>query len=333
VALDDITGDSVSAALREFDDLGRDAFLSKYGFGQARNYFVVHGGRRYDSKAIVGAAHGYATGEPLRPAEFSGGEATVARRLRELGLHVVSSASPDWDWQEVVLACALVYENGWRELRTPDPKAQELSRVLRRLPIHPLSKRPDNFRSPDSVSRKTSDLATAHPGYPGRPTRGGRTDKLVVGQFIADPTHMLDVATALRRGLEDGLFDDIVEATIPVVDDPESEEGGLLMRQYAKRERDPKLREAKIKQVRQSGRGLGCEVCGFDFEATYGDRGSGYVECHHIVPLHVTGRRTVRLVDLVLICANCHRMIHRRRPWLRPEELRSLVLGGGRIEA
>jgi 5-methylcytosine-specific restriction protein A len=45
-------------------------------------------------------------------------------------------------------------------------------------------------------------------------------------------------------------------------------------------------------------------VCGFDFEATYGARGARYTECHHAVPLHVSGKKTTRLVDLVLLCAN-----------------------------
>jgi 5-methylcytosine-specific restriction protein A len=325
MALQDVTKDAVASALTEFDQLGRDAFLKKYGFGAARSYFVVNEGREYDSKAVAGAAHGYATGVALSPGDFSGGEATVAALLRALGFTVVSRQRIDWDWQEVVLACALVYANDWHELRTHDPRVQELSQVLQRLPIHPVADRPASFRSPDAVSRKTSDLATAHPDYPGKQTRGGKTDKLVLEQFIADPTHMLEIASALRHGLDAGHFDDIAEARVSSLDDPESEEGGLLMRQYATRERDPKLRAAKIGEALKVGRGLGCEVCGFDFAATYGDRGSGYVECHHIVPLHVTGRRKVRLEDLVLICANCHRMIHRATPWLRPEELQGLL--------
>lgn len=82
----------VLQAIAEFDRLGRQGFLDKYGFGKARDYFVEYAGRRYDSKAIVGAAHGYAVpGEgPLRPQDFSGGEVTVARLLRGLGFDVTS---------------------------------------------------------------------------------------------------------------------------------------------------------------------------------------------------------------------------------------------------
>ena len=66
-------------------------FLLKYGFGKARSYFLVQNGRSYDSKAIAGAAHGYQHPDlgPLRPADFSGGDATVGRRLTALGFNVV----------------------------------------------------------------------------------------------------------------------------------------------------------------------------------------------------------------------------------------------------
>ena len=81
---------AILEAIAEFDQLGQEAFLSKYGFGRARAYYLEHEGRRYDSKAIVGVAHGYqfpAEG-PLKSEQFNGGEATVKRKLEELGFHV-----------------------------------------------------------------------------------------------------------------------------------------------------------------------------------------------------------------------------------------------------
>src|SRR5262249_21947826 len=91
MALSDLTSrDAVLAALAEYDRLGQDAFLAKYGFGRAREYELVHDGKRYDSKAIAGVAHGieFPNLGPLRASEFSGGEATVKRKLEELGFVV-----------------------------------------------------------------------------------------------------------------------------------------------------------------------------------------------------------------------------------------------------
>jgi 5-methylcytosine-specific restriction protein A len=57
---------------------------------------------------------------------------------------------------------------------------------------------------------------------------------------------------------------------------------------------------------------LACAACGFDFERTYGERGRGYVECRHVIPLHETGERRVSISDLAQLCSNCHRMIPRK---------------------
>ena len=65
--------------------MSRDEFLRATGFGRARSYFLEHDGRLYDSKAVAGYAHGISVGEPLGPADFSGGENTVARQLEKLG--------------------------------------------------------------------------------------------------------------------------------------------------------------------------------------------------------------------------------------------------------
>ncbi|MFF5154751.1 HNH endonuclease [Streptomyces sp. NPDC000348] len=88
MGLGDIRYEDVIAATEEFRRLGRDNFLRTYGFKRARSYEMVLDGLRYDSKAIVGVAHGHATGDFLSAGDFSGGAATVARCLHELGFVV-----------------------------------------------------------------------------------------------------------------------------------------------------------------------------------------------------------------------------------------------------
>lgn len=84
---------AVHAAIDEFNALGGPAFLEKYGYGKARNLFVVRDGKLYDSKAIAGVAVGYQHPDrgPLRSDEFSGGDATVRKVLEALGFTVWSS--------------------------------------------------------------------------------------------------------------------------------------------------------------------------------------------------------------------------------------------------
>ena len=99
MGLKDITDpEAVNRAITEFNALGRETFLRKYGFGYARAYFVEHNGKLYDSKALIGVAHKYEFPDqgPLASSEFKGGEAATARKFRDLGFTVVYSM-PDPD--------------------------------------------------------------------------------------------------------------------------------------------------------------------------------------------------------------------------------------------
>ena len=58
----------------------------------------------------------------------------------------------------------------------------------------------------------------------------------------------------------------------------------------------------------------------------YGLIGEDFIECHHTLPVsELTPDSKTRIEDIALLCANCHRMVHRRRPWLRIEDLRKLL--------
>lgn len=95
---------AVQAALDEFKRLGRTAFLERFGFGKSRDFMVrdPKTGDLCDSKAIVGIAFGYQFPElgPLKPSDFSGGEATVVPKLQSLGFEVVRIGE-DWSAEEV----------------------------------------------------------------------------------------------------------------------------------------------------------------------------------------------------------------------------------------
>ena len=100
-------------------------------------------------------------------------------------------------------------------------------------------------------------------------------------------------------------------------------EGKQEKRLINRYERDSRLRARAV-----SIHGLFCCVCGFDFGKTYGPHGSGFIEVHHIVPLAMD--KNSHLVDpakdMVVLCANCHRMIHRKQDApLAVDELKSLL--------
>jgi 5-methylcytosine-specific restriction protein A len=235
----------------------------------------------------------------------------------------VARRNPNWEWDEIVLACDLVMRNGGHWLPAENPQVIELSELLQRMTLHPLEMRQADFRNPNGVGRKTADIATALPGYKGRPTNGGRRDKEVIARFIAEPDVMHSLAESIRKAAAAGEPPDFPR---DAGYENESEmEGRYLLRWHAYHERNPALRRKKINSVLARGESLICEVCRFDFGETYGERGRGYIECHHVEPLHVGGEAPRTIRDLALLCANCHRMIHARPPWPTPARLREII--------
>ena len=109
-------------------------------------------------------------------------------------------------------------------------------------------------------------------------------------------------------------------------DDDEFSEGKLLLKLHLQRERNPKLiRNAKKNFLDKNGR-LYCEICGFDFNEKYGELGKNYIEAHHMIPVSTMaeGEKT-KIEDIVMVCSNCHSMIHRKKPWLNKTELKKLL--------
>ncbi|MEQ8746327.1 HNH endonuclease [Pyruvatibacter sp.] len=86
-------------------------------------------------------------------------------------------------------------------------------------------------------------------------------------------------------------------------------------------------RNAGARQMCLDHFGHTCCVCAFDFEHVYGELGADYIHVHHIIPLSEIGEEYAidPTADLVPVCPNCHAMIHRTRPALTIEELKSQI--------
>src|SRR5262250_3340063 len=89
----------------------------EHPFGQPTGYELVHEGKRYAPKAVIGLACRYSLGRVLLPEEFSGGEAPGQANfvLRKLGFTVArkgeavedeKQARIDWTEHEVRLIVA-----------------------------------------------------------------------------------------------------------------------------------------------------------------------------------------------------------------------------------
>lgn len=91
-------------------------------------------------------------------------------------------------------------------------------------------------------------------------------------------------------------------------------EGGAKMRPHLLIERNPTLRrDSKAYWRDRMGGKLRCWVWNFDFARKYGEElGGQVIEMHHEEQLSQdVARRPKRVTDLLPVCSNCHRIIHR----------------------
>ena len=113
------------------------------------------------------------------------------------------------------------------------------------------------------------------------------------------------------------------------LDDPEQAfEGHLRVLFLRHRQREQRLRGAKIRAMLGSTGHLKCEVtaCSFDFEEVYGVLGQQYAHVHHLRPLAAQdGPRRTALKDLAIVCPNYHAMIHRGGACRKLAELSSTI--------
>lgn len=329
MSLEDISDSAaVTQALNEFDALGRDAFLDKYGFGASRGWMVDHGSQAYDAKAILGAAHGYQFPllGPLPATDFHGGTPT-AKVLRRMGFVVSEPGTPTrnpvWSRDELLLALDLYLRHRAALPGDTHSDVVELSSFLGRLAAKTQVGNYPKYRNPNGVAMKLQNFRRFDPEQNGKGLSGGGKGEVDVWNRYADDEPGLRAIVALIRAT--------VESTnVDLSQEPEggmeAEEGAVLTRLHRFRERNRAIVDRKKADAMRKHRALCCEACGFDFSAAYGERGRGFIECHHTVPVSQLkpGAKT-RLEDLVLLCANCHRMVHLRPPWLSLEALIKLT--------
>ncbi|MEN3068108.1 HNH endonuclease [Uliginosibacterium sediminicola] len=93
----------------------------------------------------------------------------------------------------------------------------------------------------------------------------------------------------------------------------------LVLNEY---ERNPDARLACLRH-----HGYACSVCGFDFEAVYGECARGFIHVHHLVPLSLIGSAYLvdPIADLIPVCPNCHAVMHLGGQLRTVEEVKSLM--------
>lgn len=209
--------------------------------------------------------------------------------------------NPNWTRDETILALDLFLQ---LDGNVPSPKSKEikdLSDILRSLPYHAAAAKQPTFRNPDGVGFKLMNIRQVATG------KGlgnvSSMDRLIWAEFGGRKDEVRRIAAAIKAGItiagSERLPD--IEEELP--------EGRLLTALHIRRERNPKVRKMLL-DARRTG-GFRCEICDFSRSDLASSMQEAIFEVHHLVPLAQAGQRTTRLGDLALLCACCHRLIHR----------------------
>lgn len=116
------------------------------------------------------------------------------------------------------------------------------------------------------------------------------------------------------------------QAGAPALDDLSADETKRRLVSHYRIERDRKIAKEKVARFKAEHGTVHCEACAFSFDEVYGDYAKGVIDVHHIRPLASLLPNTLtKLSDLMLLCPNCHRVVHRKKTPLTPAELGDLL--------
>jgi 5-methylcytosine-specific restriction enzyme A len=233
---------------------------------------------------------------------------------------------PNWEREELILALDLYFSLTPNQFEETNPRIIELSALLNKMADFLNHTKSEKYRNTVSVKSKLNNLLFLDIGK-GRPNIGNN-DRKIWTEFSKNREGLRKEADRIRLGIVNDFNDDPgLKLFLPNADPEASEfpEGRIRYFMHKKRERNSKIIVDLKKNADKSGK-LFCEVCGFDFFRTYGNTGKGFIECHHLKPLseYVPNEKTTK-ENLVLICSNCHKMLHKYRPWLARDELKTIL--------
>ena len=348
-----ITRGHILSGIKDFND-GRP-----HQFKPSTFYDLLYEGQRYPPKAILGLAAAQILGEPMRPEHFSGGlHSACFRILNEQGFVIVPKEgrgfSGAWIFQgnpkrfdidEYLTEFDYVY---WSVPQHKDNvqvgdtvylwRAGSDAGIVAIGKVAEATTPVDRIKYPEVLAndlwaKSPEDSHSVKVGIVLHEKRLTQEEAMITREsFRANPTLAganiirMPRPTVHKLTAEQAMAIAHLWATQNFNDAPgDDEEGHRRLRKHYYRERSGKLPARKKAEYLRTHANLACEVCGFQFPDKYPkELADGYIEVHHVVPLAELKENTrTKVEDLMLVCSNCHRMIHRTRD--AESNLRKLV--------
>jgi 5-methylcytosine-specific restriction protein A len=300
----DITRQDVLEAIAAYSD-GTVA----HGFHESEKYDLLHDGKRYPPKAILGLAARRTAGHVLEPSDFSGGEGSPCFNvLRGCGFTVAlkpgveSSEGSDWSDAEIDAALSAYLSMLRDEIAGKQFSKAEVNRRLRSASLI--------NRSKGSVEYRMQNISSVLLGLNRRWITGYKPAANVGASVARKIVASLERLEALKN--EDSLpeSDPVVldhkvrrNRLVPLSHQPEGAKAPRkVTRSMEQYERLPQVKAWVLQNA--GGR---CQLCGGD-APFLDDFGFPFLEVHHVVPLADGGEDAVS--NAVALCPNCHRRCH-----------------------
>lgn len=241
----------------------------------------------------------------------------------------VNMKNPKWHRDEIILALDLYFQEDRGSIDARNPKVKELSEILNKLPIHTTIPDSIKFRNPNGVSLKLSNFLAIDPNYSGKGMSAySKADYSIFMEFINNKKELAKIASIIKNIVQNTSLN----VEIYKIEDEETEcnfeakEGLTIYKLHKYKERNRNIVKKKKETYLKKHGILNCEICGFNFVSVYGNLGKDFIECHHIKELANLETETItKLEDLLLVCPNCHKMLHRRLGSITVEELKSII--------
>ncbi len=229
----------------------------------------------------------------------------------------------NWTGDELLLALDLFFRLEGNRATQLDRRVQELSALLRTNPAWAGRRLGANFRSAAAVVSKLSNIRFVSGGR-GMP-HASQLDREIWQRYGHRPQSVRQKTEVIRRAIRSG-----AQATVSEIEDIEFREGGLVTRQHRFRERNPNVRKKVLASLSAKGE-LECEICDVSFPTLDDRLKLAAFEVHHVVPVAIAGERKVRISDMALLCATCHRQLHaliaNQQGWVDLETAKQVLCG------
>ena len=207
---------------------------------------------------------------------------------------------------EAILALDVLLSSGQKRLKPDCKEIVELSKLLNELPIIPQEQRGEIFRNCHGIAHQLDMFCSTF----SQGTKGCHVGAIfyqVAEEFANKSNELHSIANAIKRNkdyFQGFAFGNDTE----IYSFPEGALLSHLHRLIEQRDGSKVIHAAS------------CEICRLDLSEVYRDIPGNFMQLHLTVPItELDSRKKYKPDDFIIVCPNCHAVIHQIRPWISKE--------------